>query len=86
MIQTVAGGHGLTDKPCCRSSGGPAVHALIDLIATLIAALAAAAFAQFGIELQPSQKQPEDREVRRTDQRDQAVRTDAVFVRTRQDC
>lgn len=62
------------------------MHALIELIATLIAALAAAAFAQFGIELQPSDKQPEDREVRRTDQRAAASKTDAVFIRTRQDC
>ena len=86
MIRVVAGGPRLADKPCCRSSGGPAVHALIDLIATLIAALTAAAFAQFGIELQPSDKQPEDREVRRTEQRAPASKTAAVFVRTRQDC
>lgn len=86
MIRVVAGERWLADKPSRRSSGGPAVHALIDLIATLIAALAAAAFAQFGIELQPSDKQPEDREVRRTDERAPASKTDAVFVRTRQDC
>lgn len=42
------------------------MHALIELIASLIAALAAAAFAQFGIELQPRNEAPEEREVRRT--------------------
>ena len=62
------------------------MHALIELIATLIAALTAAAFAQFGIDLQPSDNQPEAREVRRTDQRAPASKTDAVFVRTSQDC
>lgn len=86
MIRVVAGEPGLTDKPCCRSSGGPAVHALIDLIATLIAALTAAAFAQFGIDLQPSARQSDDREVRRTDKRAPASRTDAVIVSSRQDC
>ena len=43
------------------------MHALVELIATLVAALAAAAFAQFGIELQPSKKEePKEPEVHRT--------------------
>ncbi len=43
------------------------MHALIELIASLIAALAATAFAQFGIDLQHRVKeQPEEREVHRT--------------------
>jgi hypothetical protein len=86
MFRVVATERPLADKPCRRSSGGPAVHALIELFATLIAALAAAAFAQFGIELQPLDKPQEDREVRRTDQRAAASKTDAAFLRTHQDC
>lgn len=63
------------------------MHALIELVASLIVALAAAAFAQFGIDLQPTEKkEPEDREVRRTDQRQPAQKTDAVFVRSTTDC
>ena len=62
------------------------MHALIELVASLIVALATAAFAQFGIELQPTDKQPEDREVRRTDQRQPAQKTDAVFIRSTTDC
>ncbi|MBX7249144.1 MAG: hypothetical protein K1X35_08910 [Caulobacteraceae bacterium] len=62
------------------------MNALLELLAALIAALATAAFAQFGIDLQPTEKKPDDREVRRTDQRTPANKTDAVFVRSRQDC
>jgi hypothetical protein len=56
------------------------------LIAAMIAALTAAAFAQFGIDLQPTDRKPEDREVRRTDQTTTAQKSDAVFVSRRQDC
>jgi hypothetical protein len=63
-----------------------AMHALVEFIASLVAALAAAAFAQFGIDLQPSEQKTEDREVRRTDQRQPAEKTDAVFVRSTTDC
>lgn len=62
------------------------MHALVELVASLIVALAVAAFAQFGIDLQPAEKKPEDREVRRTDQRQPAQKTDAVFVRSTTDC
>lgn len=62
------------------------MHALVELVASLIAALAAAAFAQFGVDLQPSEKREEDREVRRTDQREPAAKTDAVFIRSTADC
>ena len=62
------------------------MNALLELLATLIAALAAAAFAQFGIDLQPTEKKPDDREIRRTDQRTPANKTDAVFVRSHQEC
>ena len=61
------------------------MHALIELIAGLIAALAAAAFAQFGVDLQPSEKKEDVREVRRTDDRQPAAVPDAAFVRSR-DC
>lgn len=62
------------------------MHALVELVASLIAALAAAAFSQFGVDLQPSEKREEDREVRRTDQREPAAKTDAVFIRSTADC
>lgn len=63
------------------------MQALLETIATLIAALTAAAFAQFGIDLQPTDhKKPDEREVRRTEQRAPAKKTDAVFVRSNQDC
>jgi hypothetical protein len=62
------------------------MHALVEIVASLIVALAAAAFAQFGIDLQPSDKKTEDREVRRTDQRQPAQKTDAVFIRSTTDC
>lgn len=62
------------------------MQALIEMLAALIAALVAAAFAQFGIDLQPSEKKAEDREVRRTDQVSVATKIDAVLVRSRQDC
>ena len=43
------------------------MHALVELIAAMVAALAAAAFAQFGIELQAQdEKKQEEPEVRRT--------------------
>lgn len=62
------------------------MHALVEIVASLIVALAAAAFAQFGIDLQPSDKKEDDREVRRTDQRQPAQKTNAVFIRSTTDC
>lgn len=62
------------------------MQVLLETLATLIAALATAAFAQFGIDLQPSEKKPDDREVRRTDDHAVARKTDAVFIRPSQDC
>lgn len=62
------------------------MHALVELVAGLIAALAAMAFAQFGIELQPSETRQADQEVRRTDDRKPASKTDAIFVRSTADC
>lgn len=46
------------------------MHALVELIAAMVAALAAAAFAQFGIELESSKKKAEEPEVHRTVQGD----------------
>ena len=62
------------------------MHALIELMAGLVAALAAAAFAQFGIDLQPAEPKEEAREVRRTDDHQPATKTDAAFIRSTSDC
>jgi len=63
------------------------VHALIELIASMITAVAVAAFAQFGVDLQPAEEKQEDtREVRRTDDRKAAAVTEAVFIQSTSDC
>jgi len=58
------------------------VHALVELIAALVAALAAAAFAQFGIELESSKKKAEEPEVHRTVQGEKEEPKAAAMIRT----
>jgi len=61
------------------------MHALMELIATMVAALFAAALSQMGVDLAPENARSEPREVRRTVQARAADTTAAVQVKA-QDC
>lgn len=60
------------------------MHALVELIATLVAAIAAAAFAQFGIDLQPTKtEEKKEPEVHRTVQGETDAPKAAAAIRWR---